>query len=143
MFMIKAVFDKNLETGSELIDSQHRELIDRINILIDSFGDKAKAIEMLDYLTEYTDFHFSAEEKLQEDIKYPDIERHRAQHASFVETVAQLREKLEKEGPTEEFAKLVNDRVIQWLYGHIKVFDRAIADFQVYRGSANNDEKMG
>lgn len=143
MLMMRAVFDKNLETGNAMIDSQHKELIDRINDLADNLDNKDKAIEMLDYLTDYTKFHFSAEEKLQEDLKYPDIERHKAQHAGFVKTVAGLRKKLENEGPTEDFAKQVNEKVVQWLYSHIKVFDRAIADFQVYHGSENMDEKMG
>ena len=30
------VFDKDLETGNELIDGQHKELIDRVNRLVES-----------------------------------------------------------------------------------------------------------
>ena len=65
-------FDDNLITKNELIDSQHKELIDRIKKFVDSCEEgagKVKAIQMLDYLAEYTDFHFSAEEKLQEDAR--------------------------------------------------------------------------
>ena len=61
-------FDDNLITGNELIDSQHKELISRIKQFVDSCedgGGKIKAVQMLDYLSEYTNFHFSAEEKLQ------------------------------------------------------------------------------
>ena len=64
-----AEFDESLVTGNEMIDSQHKELIGKINKLLDSCeagNDKLAAVKTLDYLADYTDFHFSAEEKLQE-----------------------------------------------------------------------------
>ena len=75
---MRAEFDETLVTGNEMIDSQHKELIDRINQLLESCEDgqgKIKAVKMLDYLLDYTEFHFSAEEKLQEEIEYPGIKK--------------------------------------------------------------------
>ena len=69
-----ATFDDSLVTGNNLIDSQHMELIGKINKLVDCCEEgrgKIEAIKMLDYLAEYTEFHFSAEEDLQEKINYP------------------------------------------------------------------------
>ena len=46
----------------------------RINKLLDSCeadNGKVTAVNTLDYLADYTDFHFSAEEKLQQEIGYP------------------------------------------------------------------------
>jgi hemerythrin-like metal-binding protein len=60
-----AEFDESLVTGNEMIDSQHKELIAKINSLVESCekdGGKVAAIKMLDYLAEYTEFHFNAEE---------------------------------------------------------------------------------
>ena len=60
-------FDDTLITGNETIDAQHKELIERIRQFVDSCENengKVKAIKMLDYLAEYTNFHFSEEEKL-------------------------------------------------------------------------------
>ena len=54
-------FDDNLITGNKTIDSQHQELIDRIRQFVaacESGDSKIKAIKMLDYLDEYTNFHF-------------------------------------------------------------------------------------
>ena len=62
---MQAIFDDSLKTGNELIDGQHKELIDKINKLVtccEEGGGKLQAIKMLDYLADYTDFHFSAEE---------------------------------------------------------------------------------
>ena len=66
---MRAEFDESLVTGNEMIDSQHKELIDKINKLLDSCEtskDKLVAVKTLDYLADYTEFHFGEEEKLQE-----------------------------------------------------------------------------
>ena len=70
------VFDEALKTGNELIDTQHQELIARVNKLSDSLEsakEKNVAIQTLDFLMDYVEFHFSAEEKLQEENQYPVI----------------------------------------------------------------------
>ena len=68
-------FDDNLITGNKTIDSQHQELIDRIRQFVaacESGDSKIKAIKMLDYLDEYTNFHFQEEEELQKKVSYPE-----------------------------------------------------------------------
>ena len=74
---LNITFDDNLVTGNETIDTQHKELIDRIQNFVTACqngNSKVKAIKMLDYLDEYTDFHFKEEEKLQEKSGYPERE---------------------------------------------------------------------
>ena len=85
---------------------------------------------MLDYLSEYTDFHFKAEEKLQEEIGYPEIEAHKKQHEAFKKAVEELHEMLvEEEGPSEAFVAQVQKNVVEWLYKHIGGFDRSVAEY--------------
>ena len=75
---MRAEFDESLVTGNEMIDSQHKELIDKINKLLDSCEtskDKLVAVKTLDYLADYTEFHFGEEEKLQESITYPGVDK--------------------------------------------------------------------
>ena len=79
-------FDNNLITGNETIDTQHKELIDRIQQFVtacESSDGKIKAIKMLDYLDAYTDFHFKEEETLQEKVAYPELANHHAKHEEF------------------------------------------------------------
>ena len=127
------VFDQTLATGNELIDTQHKELIDRVNKLTVecSVGkEKNVAIQTLDFLMDYTDFHFKAEEKLQEECGYPLLDAHKAQHAKFVKAVDELREMLEEEeGPSEAFVEAVKKNVVDWLLNHIQVWDKQIAEF--------------
>lgn len=126
-------FDDNLITGNNTIDEQHKELICRIKQFVDSCeqGDaKIKAIKMLDYLMEYTEFHFSQEEKLQEDVGYPELAQHREKHEEFKKTLQNLENFLEEsEGPTDAFVQQVETNVVNWLFNHIKTFDRSVAEF--------------
>lgn len=138
---MRAEFSDNLITGNELIDSQHEELIGRINKLLDSCekdDGKVTAVNTLDYLADYTDFHFSAEEKLQQEIGYPNYEEHKAQHEGFKQTIKELDEMLqEEEGPSAAFVSKVEENVIQWFYHHIEGFDRSVAEYKNMR--QNND----
>ena len=131
--MMEITFDESLVTGNETIDTQHKELIERIRVFVNSCENnsgKIKAIQMLDYLADYTDFHFSAEEKLQEEVGYPAYKEHCAKHAEFKENLKDLYEFLqEAEGPTDEFVKQVEINVVDWLFSHIKAFDRSVAEF--------------
>ena len=140
---MRAEFDDSLVTGNEMIDGQHKELIDKINKLLDSCEtskDKLVAIKTLDYLADYTEFHFVEEEKLQEDIQYPGIEAHKKEHDKLREVVKELYEMLEEEeGPSNAFVEQVNRNVIEWLYGHIKTFDRSVAE---YKFMNKNSERL-
>ena len=125
-----AEFTENLATGNEMIDSQHKELIQKINDLLDSCeksSDKVVAIKTLDFLSDYTEYHFNAEEQLQKDIEYPGYDKHKAQHEEFKKTVEELHEMLvEEEGPSPAFVAKVQENVINWLYTHIQGFDLSL-----------------
>lgn len=138
-----AEFTENLATGNEMIDSQHKELIQKINDLLDSCeksSDKVVAIKTLDFLSDYTEYHFNAEEQLQKDIEYPGYDKHKAQHEEFKKTVEELHEMLvEEEGPSPAFVAKVQVNVINWLYTHIQGFDRSVAEYKFMR---ENNERL-
>lgn len=140
---MRAEFDESLVTGNEMIDTQHRELIDKINKLLDSCesgNDKVVAVKTLDYLADYTEFHFGEEEKLQESIAYPALAEHRKEHDKLRQVVKDLYNMLEEEeGPSPAFVERVNVNVIEWLYGHIKGFDRSVAE---YKFMNSNSERL-
>lgn len=136
-------FNDELYTGNETIDSQHKELIDRIAKFVSAceMGEsKVKAIKMLDYLDEYTEFHFNAEEELQKKVNYPDLKQHQAKHESFRGTVKSLYEYLdENEGPDQAFVEMVKKNVVDWLMIHIKGADRSVAE---YIGIVENPNRL-
>lgn len=126
-------FDDNLITGNKTIDSQHQELIDRIRQFVaacKSGDSKIKAIKMLDYLDEYTNFHFQEEEDLQKKVSYPEISGHHAKHEEFKTSIQELYDYLnENEGPDDQFIEQVKRNVVDWLFQHIKTFDRSVAEY--------------
>ncbi|MCI7263579.1 MAG: bacteriohemerythrin [Otoolea sp.] len=138
---MRAQFDETLFTGNELIDGQHKELIERIcklQILCENDKPaKEEAIRLLEYLSDYTDFHFGEEEKLQEAIEYPGIADHKKKHEELRGTVKKLKEMLETEGATEAFVESLNKDVTEWLYYHIKGFDRSVAEYAFMRDNEN------
>ncbi len=129
-------FNDNLLTGNKTIDTQHKELIERIAAFVracESGDGKMKAVKMLDYLAEYTEFHFAEEEKLQQKAGYPGYKEHKAKHDEFKGTVEVLHEFLEEsEGPTEAFVEQVKEKVVDWLFKHIEGFDRSVAEYINY-----------
>ncbi len=126
-------FDDNLITGNKTIDAQHQELIDRIQQFVtacESGDTKVKAIKMLDYLDEYTNFHFQEEEELQKSVNYPELINHHAKHEEFKKSIQELYDFLnENEGPNEQFIQQVKRNVVDWLFQHIKTFDRSVAEY--------------
>ena len=130
---MKLEFDQSLVTGNEMIDAQHKELIGKIDDLLafcEESKEKVKAIKILGYLAEYTEFHFSAEEKLQEEISYPAIDVHKKKHAEFKKAIEELHDMLEdEEGPTQEFVSAVRTNVVNWLFEHIQKMDQDLANY--------------
>ena len=130
---MRIVFDEELYTGNELIDNEHKELIDRVNKLVESCEngkEKVTAVKTLDFLMDYTEFHFSDEEKLQQEGGYDKLEQHKGQHEDFKKSVDELRQMLEEEeGPTDAFVQAVNKNISQWLVNHIQGWDKAVAEY--------------
>ena len=128
-----AEFDITLVTGNDEIDGQHKEWIDRINKLLECYengGGKLEAIKMLEYMADYTEFHFAAEEKLQEEVDYPALDEHKEKHDEFRKVVEELHEMLEEEeGPSEKFVEAVQKNVVDWLYKHIRTYDCSVATY--------------
>ncbi|PNV61131.1 hemerythrin [Clostridium sp. chh4-2] len=136
-----ASFDDSLITGNKMIDSQHKELIERINNLLikaENKPDKVDSIKMLDHLAEYTEFHFKEEENLQKEIGYPGMAEHLKKHEELRQSVQELYDMLEEqEGPTDAFVEQVKKKVLEWLLSHIQGFDRSVAEYKYMRD--NND----
>lgn len=130
---MRAEFTENLITGNKTIDEQHKELIEKINQLlqaVETSQDKIVAVKTLNFLNDYVVFHFQEEEKLQEQAGYPGLEEHKKQHEILKNTVADLTEMLEEEeGPSNAFVEQLNKKVIDWLYRHIEGFDRSVAEY--------------
>jgi hemerythrin len=122
-----------LASGSSEIDSQHKELIGRVNGLLAAFDkgvvDRQEISNIIQYLSEYVVFHFGTEEKHMDHYKYSSTSQHKAQHAQFVNTFRKLKERMLMEGINEQLGKETKELVVDWLVNHIKYSDRALGMF--------------
>jgi len=125
-------WDPSLETGYMRVDNQHKDLIIALNEIIKASQHgkgSEEIINTVSFLADYTVMHFSTEEMLMEQFKYPDYPFHKSQHDQFKDIVGKLTKKLSREGPTEELIKYITTLIGKWLVHHIKDVDFKMAVF--------------
>lgn len=130
-------FTPDLETKNALIDSEHRQLIQAINRLLEACSKgqgRAAVSQTAGFLYDYTTKHFADEEKLQIQHQYPDYQNHKRYHEEFKKVVAGLVKKLNEQGPTVVLVGEINTALAGWLINHIKQEDKKLAAF--IRGKA-------
>ena len=87
---IRYELTQDLVTGNTLIDSEHRQLFDAINKLMDACsGGKGRdqIMSTAKFLSDYVNKHFGDEERLQVNSKYPNYQAHRQFHQQMVASV--------------------------------------------------------
>lgn len=110
----------NYMIGINLIDSQHKVLVDLINQLYDSFGsaNNMKVIKKIIHeLISYTEYHFGEEEALFKKIGYSDSKEHIQQHQRFVEKCKKFEQDVITGKITMSFD--VIEFLKKWLMNHI------------------------
>ncbi|MDR1204424.1 MAG: bacteriohemerythrin [Peptococcaceae bacterium] len=123
-------WSRELETGNEAIDAQHKELFRLTSDLADMCGkgqDSEALGKALDFLASYTVKHFADEESLQLKYRYPDYENHKKLHDDFKETATQLIAEYKASGSADELSNKVYSVIVHWLVRHIKGEDAKIA----------------
>ncbi len=125
-------WDNSLSVGVELIDEQHKMLIQKLNDLskaIEKSQGEVETVKTLGFMVDYTDFHFSAEEELMAERNYPGLEHQKKQHAEFKSNLKQLVEDFEEEGATKALATSIDTYLINWLIKHIEGVDMKLGEF--------------
>jgi hemerythrin len=128
---------KDMETGVEKIDAQHRELINRINTLLE-IGEKSASEEetqkTIDYLGEYVVKHFGDEEEIQIKSSYPKYEEHKKLHAYYIDEFSRFKSEFAEKGNSMEFTMKLNNSLINWIVKHIKGADVEFGKFHKAQG---------
>lgn len=125
--MAHIVWNNELDTGIEVIDKQHRRIVDYINKLHDvqETGDLKQIGEVLDELVDYTLSHFTFEESLMEEAGYPYIKAHKRVHQLFVKRV---NEYLQRFQSGEDITLELLNTLKAWLINHIRNDDNDYSD---------------
>lgn len=135
--MKKMEWSDNLSIGVELIDEQHKTWIGHLNKVanaLETAQGPAVIAMTLDFLSDYTGFHFSTEEKHMTANDYPGLDDHKAKHAELKATLNDLMHDFEEDGATKPLADAVNTFLGNWLIDHIRDVDQAFGAFLDEKG---------
>ncbi|OIQ98403.1 bacteriohemerythrin [mine drainage metagenome] len=125
--------------GVEVIDHDHRILVDLIDQLHEAFvnGNLDETVTpVLDTLVDYTRFHFAREEELMAKAGYPALTQHQEVHRTLRRQVEEIQERVQ--GGTKmgnELLAFLQD----WLYFHILEQDRAYSPYMAALFPAGQD----
>lgn len=127
-----AMWKDSLKIGVTLIDSEHKELCDRIDNLFAACGKgkgKDEILKTVEFLESYTIKHFSDEEKLQRSSTYPKIKEHKEMHEFFKAKIAELKKDIQQNGASVAVVSKTNYFLMDWLLNHIQKVDTELANY--------------
>jgi len=124
-------WSQDLSVGVNEIDSQHKELFETVNNLIEAMA-KAKGKEeigkVISFLEKYVVTHFGTEERYMAKFNYPDYASHKEMHSQFVKDFISLKKELEAGASTISIIH-IQRRVVDWLINHIGKVDKVLGGF--------------
>jgi hemerythrin len=112
------------------IDNQHRQLVEMLNELHRSMraGQSGQVLgNLLQRLIDYTEYHFSTEEKIMEAYNYPGYIHHKSEHAALTRKVMEFQRQY-RQNPTGLGVQLMNF-LKSWLVDHIVGSDKKYTKF--------------
>ena len=109
----------DLNTGIDVIDSQHRRIVDYINALYDASQNQNRdeIANVLEELVDYTLSHFAFEEQMQEEAGYPFVKAHQKVHQLFARRVGEFQQRFAN---GEDIADPLLALLRTWLINHIR-----------------------
>jgi hemerythrin len=120
--------------GIPAIDEQHRRLLDLTNALYDSCREGSTSAQdgfkqAAHSIVEYVKVHFTTEERLMDQVDYPEAASHKAEHKDFA------RQFLEEVKAFEEGKRFVSlafaNFLKDWILQHIALSDKKMGAYIV------------
>jgi len=127
-----AMWKESLKIGVPLIDSEHKELCDRIDQLFAACSQgkgKEEIYKTLEFLEGYTIKHFSDEERLQRSSSYPKCKEHKELHEFFKKKIADLKVDISTNGASIAVVSKTNYFLMDWLLNHIQKYDTELSTY--------------
>ncbi|MGE4554404.1 MAG: bacteriohemerythrin [Desulfovibrionaceae bacterium] len=123
------VWDGSLDLGFDEIDKQHAYMFEVINRLYHKIlrGDERHAVrDVVDSMRNFVTYHFRTEEEFLTRAGYPETEKHKAAHQTFVEELERF--ELLQDSGVPSVAHEALTFLLGWLVHHIMVWDRRYAE---------------
>jgi hemerythrin len=130
--MKKTQWNDSLSIGIKQIDSQHQEWIKHFNntsAAIEANQSQTQIAKTLGFLMDYTETHFTTEEKFMTELSYPGLKEHKARHDELRSALTDLVKDFEEEGATATLADAIDSFLGNYLVRHIQEIDKRFAEF--------------
>lgn len=123
-----------MATGVDIVDEQHKEIIRRVNHLIQVTKSENEVIapeaeKLIDFLADYVMMHFRSEEDLQIEVDYPDYKAHKLEHDGFIDRFVETRHTYQVGGAIENNIQALIQMSESWLIEHIAGSDVRFATY--------------
>ncbi|MDL2286619.1 bacteriohemerythrin [Desulfococcaceae bacterium OttesenSCG-928-F15] len=124
------IWEERLNIRVQNIDEQKQKIVEHINKIYVRFHEKADARTLFDLLNELGEglrMHFALEEKIMQQLSYPEIQDHKKLHKLYIRKTLNLRRLVSDtpENLTEENLRTLGN----WLMDHICTEDQRFAPF--------------
>ena len=125
--LIEYRWDETMRTGDETSDTQHRELIRQMNMLLSAMAvgeGTAQIAPLPDFLANYTVAHFRQEEELMETYHCPAAAANKTAHTEFLKKFGDYTSQLKDSASGSSAASIQLLRELSgWLLNHIRSID--------------------
>jgi hemerythrin len=122
--MTHLTWKKSLDTGIDVIDGQHKRIVEYINKLDDARVTQNRKViaKVIEDMVDYTVSHFGFEETLIEDAGYEFTRPHKRVHELFIKRVSEYKQRFDD---GENVADELHGLLSRWLFSHIQNDDAA------------------
>ena len=110
------------ELGIPEMDKQHQRWIEIINGFYDNLERKdvdSKVLNMINDVLDYTNYHFTEEEKMMESIGYSELDEQKKMHELITVKMKEYKRKIESKELL--LSMTVTNEMKEWLKNHILV----------------------
>lgn len=128
--MSHIIWKESFNIGIHELDEQHKKLIEIINEMYDAqkFGTAQIIIkDIMNRLVDYTHYHFSMEEEMHKENRFPKINEHKLEHQEFIERLTVLKRDSDKNNLLLSLKTL--DFLKDWTINHILGSDRDFSEY--------------
>lgn len=125
-------WDDHLTVGVADIDEHHRNVLDKINRLLEEMKRgvaRHSSGEFLAFTRRYVADHFAAEESYMRKYSYPNAPTHFEQHRAFLRRFELLERRFTEEGPSGLLIVDIEREIGEALVTHIEETDQAMGRF--------------
>lgn len=123
-------WESKYELGIDEMDQQHQKWLEILNQFYDQLNGEninQKIVKMVDQVIDYTEFHFSEEEKFLDQLNYPMLGEQKEMHEQICETIKSFKQELEQEKMI--ISTRITRELKRWFTEHILHEDKKYADY--------------